>query len=152
MYRRSSCSFGNLRCVFVLMCFGLSGGVVCPLVRCGVLVLLWECFVVVLLFLFLLCVVVFGIVFGLCFGSALWSVFVVSFVVWCFRTVVGEFRGVLCGVGVFCGVVCVLCLWGLKRLHVLIVFLCFGCLVVCCALLCGVVLWYCCGSVLLVAL
>ena len=33
----------------------------------------------------------------LCCGSALWSVFVVAFVVWCFRTVVGEFCGVLPG-------------------------------------------------------
>ena len=46
MYRRSSCSFGNLRCVYCVavflgLCFGLFGGVVCPLVWCGVLVLLW---------------------------------------------------------------------------------------------------------------
>ena len=45
----------------------------------------------------------FWVVFWVCAGS----VFVASFVMWCFRTVVGEFCGVLCGVGVFCGVVCV---------------------------------------------
>ena len=46
----SSCSFGNLRCVYCVavflgLCFGLFGGMVCPLVWCGVLVLLWESFV-----------------------------------------------------------------------------------------------------------
>ena len=42
------CVFGRLSaqiCVYCVAVFWLFGGVPCPLVWCGVLVLLWECFV-----------------------------------------------------------------------------------------------------------
>ena len=95
MYRRSSGSFGNLRCVYCVavflgLCFVLFGGVVCPFVWCGVLVLLWEWFVGWRLLFWSCCVQwcfesFLGYVLGLLCGLLLLS----AFLVWCFRTVVG---------------------------------------------------------------
>ncbi len=69
--------------MFLGLCFGLFGGVVCPLVWCGVSVLLWECFVGWVSF-------VVWCVLGSLEAQGLEFVFIVLMCVWCVGCVFGH--------------------------------------------------------------